>query len=107
MTAERMTVDQVALGPDPEAGWGLPHADPTGEAVVRRIMHHARADDYAVVDLAGHVLFRIKPDALATVLPHLHFTKTRRGRDNIRAHKKKAPTGQGEGESRIDGDQND
>lgn len=81
-----------------DEGWRTPWADPTGEAAVRNIMTDARVDDYAVVDLKGHVLFRIKPEVLAGILPHLHFTKTRRGRDTIRAHKKKAPTGQGEGE---------
>jgi hypothetical protein len=58
-------------------------------------MAEARADDYAVVDLKGHVLFRIKPDVLTAILPHLHFTKTRRGRDNLRAHKKRAPAATG------------
>lgn len=85
-------MDHVASSRDShDDGWRPTHADPTGEAAVRNIMADARVDDYAVVDLKGHVLFRIKPDVLAGILPHLHFTKTRRGRETIRAHKKKAP----------------
>ncbi|GAA1250819.1 hypothetical protein GCM10009588_32070 [Microbacterium phyllosphaerae] len=92
-------MDHVASSRDShDDGWRPPHADPTGEAAVRNIMTDSRVDDYAVVDIKGHVLFRIKPEVLAGILPHLHFTKTRRGRETIRAHKKKAPTGQGEGE---------
>jgi GMP synthase-like glutamine amidotransferase len=63
-------------------------------------MSLARADDYAVVDGRGNVLFRIKPTVLAGLLCHLKFTRTRRGRNMIRAHKTTAPDllEQGEGE---------
>lgn len=96
MTPEPPVMNHVATSRGSEdEGWRTVHADPTGEAAIRNIMAEARVDDYAVVDLRGHVLFRIKPDVLAGILPHLDFTKTRRGRDNIRAHKKKAPVAPG------------
>lgn len=99
MTHAASDMDHVASSRDShDDGWRPPFADPTGEAAIRNIMADARVDDYAVVDLRGHVLFRIKPEVLAGILAHLHFTKTRRGGETIRAHKKKAPTGQGEGE---------
>lgn len=67
------------------------YQDRTGEDAVRNLMQRSRADDYAVVDLAGHVLFRIKPKVLAQLFPFLHFTLTRRERNTIRAHMRKAP----------------
>lgn len=103
MTPTRSSTDHEEYSRDPDSeatakGFRLPHSDPTADAAVRNIMAEARADDYAVVDLKGHVLFRIKPDVLAGILHHLHFTTSRRRRDTIRAHKKKAPdAGQGVG----------
>jgi hypothetical protein len=67
-------------------------ADPTADAAIRNILTQMREADFAVVDNHGEVIFRIRPDVLREVLPLLTFTKTRRGRDTIRAHKKKAAT---------------
>lgn len=78
----------VATGPDSSKLW---YSDPTGETAVRNIMQETRADDFALVDQHGNVIFRIKPNVLAAILPMLHFTLTRRGRKTIRAHKKNAP----------------
>lgn len=80
--------DPVASGPDLSRLW---YADPTGETAVRRLMDSARAEDLAVVDSRGNILFRIKPNVLGSLLPLLQFTLTRRGRNMIRAHKRKAP----------------
>ncbi|GAA4191938.1 hypothetical protein GCM10022219_11510 [Microbacterium oryzae] len=85
---EQRIVDPVASGPDLSRLW---YADPTGETAVRNLMASTKSDDFAVVDSRGNVVFRIKPNVLAALLPFLHFTLTRRGRNTIRAHKKNAP----------------
>jgi hypothetical protein len=87
MSSEQI-LDPVASGPDLSRLW---YADPTGETAVRNLMASTKSDDFAVVDSRGNVLFRIKPNVLAALLPALHFTLTRRGRSTIRAHKKNAP----------------
>ncbi|GGD83142.1 hypothetical protein [Microbacterium murale] len=88
----QLPADPVASGPDLSRLW---YADPTGQAAVHNIMVASRPDDYALVDVRGNVLFRIKPHVLADVLPMLNFTHTRRGRGTIRAHKKNALAGAG------------
>lgn len=87
------TEHPVASGPDLLGR--LWYADPTGETAVRNILSLiavARGDDFTLVDSQGNAVFLIKKHVLVeTVIPQLEFTRTRRGRDNIRAHKKKAP----------------
>jgi hypothetical protein len=85
----------VASGPDycpkginPDSVRTSKVADPTAETAIRNILAQLREVDFAVVDNHGEVIFRIRPDVLREVLPHLTFTKTRRGKDMIRAHKK-------------------
>ena len=68
------------------------YADPTGETAVRNILALSRGDEFAVVDSQGNPIFFIKKHVLAeAVIPQLTFTRTRRGRDNIRAHMRNAP----------------
>lgn len=76
------------------------YADPTGNTAIRNVLTLSQADDLAVVDMRGNVLFRIKPHVLADGLHAWNFTPTRDGRA-IRAHKKNAPAGQGEGADNL------
>lgn len=82
----------VASGPDGSLLGRLWYSDPTGQAAVQNILALSRADDLRVVDAQGNPIFLIRKDVLIdAVVPHLQFSITRRGRSNIRAHRKKAP----------------
>lgn len=97
-----MTLTQypVASGPDynpkgihPDSVRTGRVADPTAETAIRNILKESREADFAVVDQRGNVLFQIKPDVLKEALSLYRFTRTRRGRNSIRAHSKKNAPG--------------
>ena len=84
--------DSVASGPDLIGR--LWYADPTGETAIRNILAASHGDDFVVVNSEGFPVFFIKRHVLAdVVLPNLSFTRTRRGRSNIRAHRRLAQAG--------------
>ena len=87
-TASRPVVsDPAPLDQDGPLWYG----DPTGETAVRNLLDAATDDDLEVIDNRGNTVFRIKRSTmLDAVVPHLMFTRTRRGRKTIRAHKKNA-----------------
>jgi len=99
VVSESRPIDQ-----DPDLLRRLWYADPTGETAIRSLLT-ITSDDLTLIDAQGNPVFFIRKSVLLdAVIPHLSFTRTRRGRDNVRAHKKNALAAgcdQREGENQI------
>lgn len=71
--------------------YSLTYRDPTGEAAVRSLMGKS-----AQVTWDDGFIIHLTAEDLKPLLAQLNFRMSRKG--HIWGHKKKAPTGQGEGE---------
>lgn len=80
------TINPVASGPDFNQDGSLWYRDETGDQAIWNLL---RDEDFRLVDKHGGTVFHIKANLLVEiVLPRLTFTRTRRGRDVLRAHRR-------------------
>lgn len=101
MTTSHQPPDASSRVPAEDSGT-LPYSDPVGNRVVALLT----GQDITVC-LNKQVVFVMNSALLLDLIGrHVTFTPTRRG-NLVRAHKKKAPTGQGEGEVNSKGTEND
>lgn len=71
--------------------YSLTYQDPTGETAIRNLMGRS-----VQVQWENGVTLHVEADTIRPLLAQLNFRMSRKG--HIWGYKKKAPTGQGEGE---------
>lgn len=101
MNRSHQPPDASSRVPAEDSG-ALPYSDPTGNRVVELLT----GQDISVCLNNQEVFIMNSALLLELIGRHVVFAPSRRG-NSIRAHKKKAPTGQGEGDVNSKGSEND